>query len=141
MAEGCARYSLILDRRKRDHARCLLFYRTWINGSGAHPLNVILFLEDYYGSVQAVFQDFVLPFRIQLLTIRLKFKRLPQLSNLPVLDVKKLAISLGDGSMRCSRRCIFLGIRYPICRPSRFRHLCPPCSTSSNKHHHRRGAV
>ena len=89
----------ILDQRitrKRDYAHCLFLYRTWINRAAAHPLTVVLLLEDYNRSVQAVFQDFVLPFQIQWLTVKLKFKQLAQLSNLPVLNIEALVISLGE---------------------------------------------
>ena len=74
-----------------EDAHRLFLYRTWIDRAGAHPLNITIYLGD--GGAEGAFQDFVLPFQIKMLDITLMYEKLPQLSDLPILNVEEFAIS------------------------------------------------
>ena len=75
-----------------NYALCLSLYRTWIDRAGTHPLTVALNHASTV-DVHKVFRDFVLPFRIKMLAVELRYEDCHKLSKFPTLRVEEFAIS------------------------------------------------
>jgi hypothetical protein len=98
LSTGALWSKVMIPKSGRDfnehYTHCLFLYRMWIGRAGAHPLTVNLNLCDHCLNVRNIFQDFVLPFQIKMLNIRLNYSDFPVLSYFPTFNVEEFAISL-----------------------------------------------
>ena len=83
------------DNIIQDYERRIgLYWRRLTELAPIHYLTVTIYLGNRRLDKQRVFQDFILPFRFNKLSIRMTYYDLHGLSNLPTLDVEDFAITL-----------------------------------------------